>query len=122
MKFRYVIQRVRTRSCGRSRSASCSAPVVEAEPFARPLVALDRRVAVGGSHPCWLPCASGRDRSGSGSSSEARPATPFVFQVADALAERLSLSALLEHHRGNVSRVAHALGTSRSQVRRLATR
>lgn len=36
--------------------------------------------------------------------------------------DRGALSALLESHRGNVSRVAHVLGTSRSQVRRLAVR
>jgi len=36
--------------------------------------------------------------------------------------DRGALSALLESHRGNVSRVAHVLGTSRSQVRRLARR
>jgi hypothetical protein len=39
--------------------------------------------------PCWLPCASRRECSGSGGPSKARPATPFVLQVADALAERL---------------------------------
>lgn len=36
--------------------------------------------------------------------------------------DRGALSALLESHRGNVSRVAQVLGTSRSHVRRLASR
>jgi len=36
--------------------------------------------------------------------------------------DRDALSALLESHRGNISRIAHVLGTSRSQVRRLARR
>jgi transcriptional regulator of acetoin/glycerol metabolism len=36
--------------------------------------------------------------------------------------DRGALSALLESHRGNVSRVAHVLRTSRSHVRRLAGR
>ncbi len=36
--------------------------------------------------------------------------------------DRGAMSVLLESHRGNVSRVAHVLGTSRSQVRRLACR
>jgi transcriptional regulator of acetoin/glycerol metabolism len=49
-------------------------------------------------------------------------AAPVPLEPRGAPIDRAALSALFEAHRGNVSRVARALGTSRSQIRRLAGR
>jgi DNA-binding NtrC family response regulator len=59
--------------------------------------------------------ALGARRAGAGAG--AGPAEPRGPPI-----DRAALSALFEAHRGNISRVARALGTSRSQIRRLASR
>jgi len=52
----------------------------------------------------------------------ATAAAPVPAEPRGPPVDRAALSALFEAHRGNVSRVARALGTSRSQIRRLASR